>query len=55
MARAEPARDGVFCVFAEGVCSLSMPANIKAIVLPFSQHFYAFRADVYIPEPPFIY
>jgi|GEM_PF-5349222 len=38
---AEP--DGVFCVFAKGVCSLSLSANLKAAPL-------TLRYDYVLPE-----
>ncbi|MET3814925.1 hypothetical protein [Pantoea sp. UYEF8] len=37
MARAEHARDGVFCVFAKGVCALSQPVNLNAAPYSLSQ------------------
>ncbi|WP_314918647.1 hypothetical protein [Pantoea brenneri] len=37
IARAEPARDGVFCVFAKGVCALSLRTNLNTTPLVLSQ------------------
>jgi len=37
MARAELAMDGVFCVFAKGVCALSQPVNLNAAPYSLSQ------------------
>ena len=37
IARAEHARDGVFCVFAKGVCALSQPVNLNAAPYSLSQ------------------
>lgn len=37
IARAEHARDGVFCVFAKGVCALSLRTNLNTTPLVLSQ------------------
>ena len=37
IARAEHARDGVFCVFAKGVCALSLRTNLNTTPLALSQ------------------
>jgi len=48
MTRAEHVMDGVFCVFAKGVCSLSLSSDLKAIV-------FAFKAVLLLVQGRFIF
>ena len=41
MTRAEHVMDGVFCVFAKGVCSLSLSPDHKAMLFSLSEPLYS--------------